>query len=361
MAELAGERVTALLANPPPSLRTFLVTRRDELNVRFFRLAQRYPKLHPDLALLQLAEILPLHAGDEPGAERLLSTIYDLVLLHVARDAFSRQPALATLLRATLIEPSLRRLALEAPERLPAELSNAIENLGSKALAFVAQLGTLAARAPNVEALLLAGAVLAWRLGESRLRKVALAALSSLDPALWLTALGEDRPAREAATVAAALQLEGWRTPSQPAGDVKEGYEIVARLGRFSGFGGVFDRPPELVVTDADDLGDRHHFHVQVGETIFRVEADCYGASLRPAIPGTLGAIRPALHPTKAKSKSASFTLTQAGALQRDGSETLIPELAGATSFLGRDRLVVVTLKDSHAIRVLAPRAATRA
>lgn len=352
--------MTALLANPPAPLREFLVERRDELNLRFFRMAQRYPKLHPDLALLQLAEILPLHAGDEPAAQRLLSAIYDLVLLHVARDAFSRQPALGTLLRATLVESSLRRLALEAPERLPAELSNAIENLGAKAIAFVAQLGALAARAPNVEAFSRAGAVLAWRLGESRLRKAAIAALPSIDPALWLAALGEDRPASDAVTVAAVLRHEGWRTPSHPPGDVKDGYEIVARLGRFAGFGGVFEQPPELVVTDADDLADRHHFHVRVGETIFRVEADCYGASVRPAIPATLGTIRPALHPTKTKSKSASFTLTQAGALQRDGSETLIPELAGATSFLGRDRLVVVTLKDSHVIRVLAPRASTK-
>lgn len=352
--------MTALLADPPPSLRTFLGGRRDELNLRFLRMAQRYPKLHPDLALLQLAEILPLHAGDEPAAERLLSTIYDLVLLHVARDAFSRQPALATLLRTTLADPPLRRLALEAPDRLPAELSNAIENLGSKATAFAAQLGSLAARASNVEAFSLAGAVLAWRLGESRLRKPALAALASLDPVLWLTALGEERSGRDAMSVAAALRHEGWREPSTPAGDVKDGYEVVARLGRFTGFGGIFEHPPELVVTDADDLDDRHHFHARVGETIFRIEADCYGASLRPAIPATLGAIRPALHPTKTKSKNASFTLTHAGALQRDGSETLIPEIAGATSFLGRDRLVIVTLKDSHAIRVLAPRASQR-
>lgn len=351
--------MTALLHDAPPSLRNFLAARRDELNVRFHRLAQRYSKLHPDVVLLQLAEILPPLAGDEPETDALLSSVYDLVLLHVARDAFSRQPALVTLVRETLRDGDVRRLALTAPTRLPASLSNAIENLGAKGAAFATSIVPLAAMATSVDALEIAGAVLAWRLGEARLRQAALAALDSIDGALWLRALDENSASVDAKTVAAALTHEGWRRPTAARNTTSDGYEVVARLGSFAGFGGTFDAPPELVVTDADVLDDRHHFHVRVGETVFRVEADCYGASIRPALPGTLGAIKPALATTKTKTKSAAFALTEKGVLRRDGSEELLPEIAGATSFLGRERLVVVTLRDSHAIRVLVPRAAT--
>ena len=353
--------MTALLASPPPSLRRFLHERRDELNRRFHKLAQRYPKLDPDLVLLTLAEILPplcsaAEGADEPSAiEGLLSSVYDLVLLHTGRDAFARHPGLSLLLRETLHNPAVRRLALLDPEQLPAELSNAVENLDKRGRDFASWLGDLAAQAKTPDELRLAGAVLAWRLGEARLRSAGLAALEVLGPDLWLTALGEQGEAR---AIADSLGREGWRSPI--AEEPGEGYEIVARLGAFAGFGGAFDRPPELVITDADDVNDRHHFYVRVEQSIFRVEADRFGASIRPANPAHLGAVRPALQPTPKLSSKVAFGLSTSGVLLRDGVETKLPELEGATSYLGRERLVVVTLRDSHRIRVLVPRPASR-
>lgn len=360
--------MTALLEELPPVLRSFLQDRCEELNRRFFRVARRYPKLDSDLVLLTLADVLPALCSDgsesqtqlQPQAQidRFLSSVYDLILLHVARDALVRHPGLSVLLKETLRDPAVRNHALRAPDRLPAELSNAIENLDKQGVTFARALGSLARLADSTEALRTAGAVLAWRLGEPRLRKVALAALESLGAALWLAALGETTNTLSAEAIRSSLSEEGWRAPSmQPKSSATE-YEIVARLGEFSGFGGQFDKPPELVVTDLDDVADRHHFHVRVEEAIFRVEADRFGASIRPAHLASLGTIRPALVPTKTRSTKLAFCLTTQGALVHNGHESTIPELQGATSYLGRDRLVVVTLQDSHHIRVLAPKLA---
>lgn len=349
----------ALIPDASPALRGFLAERRDELNARFARAQQRFAKLDPEVALLQLAEILPPLAGDEQGAARLLSSVYDLVLLHVGRDALTRHPGLATLLRETARVPTMRKLLLADPDRLPAELSNAIENLGKAGAQFATELRLLAARADSPAALRLAGATLAWRLGEARLRATALAALDTLDPALWLAGLGIEAAPKRAIHVRDELRHEGWRRPTGEDLALTRGpaqYEVVARLGEFTGFGGAFDRPPELVVTDADDPNDRHHVHVRVEQTVFRVEADVFGASIRPANPATLGAVRPALSPARFGSTPSPFCLTTQGELVRDGVTTTIPELRHATGYLGRERLVVVALADSHRLRVLAPR-----
>ncbi len=349
----------ALIPDAPPALRAFLVERRDELNARFARAQQRFTKLDPEVALLQLAEILPPLAGEEQGAARLLSSVYDLVLLHVGRDALTRHPGLATLLRETARVSTMRKLLLADPDRLPAELSNAIENLGRQGARFAAELPGIAARAESPAALRTAGAVLAWRLGEARLRQTALAALDVHTPELWLAAVGIDASPKRAIQLRDELRHEGWRRPTGEDLAPTRGqtqYEVVARLGEFTGFGGAFDRPPELVVTDADDPNDRHHFHVRVDQTVFRIEADVFGASIRPANPATLGSVRPALSPARSGATPSPFCMTSQGDVVRDGVTTKIPELKQATGYLGRERLVVVALADSHRLRVLAPR-----
>jgi len=81
----------------PPSLRSFLELRADELNQRFGRAKRRAPKLDAEVVLISCLELLPPLAGDEPAAAELLSSVYDLLLLHAARDSWALRPGISEL------------------------------------------------------------------------------------------------------------------------------------------------------------------------------------------------------------------------------------------------------------------------
>jgi len=116
---------------------SWLAARREELNQRFLAARRAHPRLEPAAALAALEAILPPLAEGDADAP-LLSAVYDLVLLHVGRDALAAQPGLSALLREAF--PPLRRLLAEEPRFLPAALSNAVERLGPDGEAFARRL-----------------------------------------------------------------------------------------------------------------------------------------------------------------------------------------------------------------------------
>jgi hypothetical protein len=343
----------------------WLAGRRGELNQRFVRARRRFPKLAPDAVLALLADVLPPLAGPEAGSAELLSSVFDLVLLHVGRDALATSTGLALLLRDVF--PRARALLLARPASLPAQLSNAVENLGARGGELARALGRIAGRVARPEELLDAGALAAWRLGEARLRDAALAAGARLPPRAVLAALElDDWPPEAAALVVAALVEDAWLRPevrfadatlaglvgaapervaaiagrlrgrggelvSEPslinsaaAGELvsepslinsaapdPSAWPVVAQVGDFAGFGGPFRAPPLLV-----DGSTRHRLIARVGDEELRLDADVYGWVCRPSPP--------------------------------TGRPT--------TSRLLVDRALATTDRDSHRIRVHAPR-----
>lgn len=255
----------ALVAGPAAD---WLASRREVLNERFERARRRSPALDPDDVSQWLTDVLPLVAGPEPGAARLCEAVFDLVLLHAGRGAFARCPGLGVLLTDTF--PALRAALLAAPTSLPGALSNAVENLGPAGATFARRLPAVAELAgPD---LLDAGAVLAWRLGEARLRVRALELAARLPPAVVAVAL--DLPVEAVPTAVARLTRDAW---SEPVGEPAAGWRRVGAFGDFSGFGGDFDAPPRVL-----DGGDTHLFHLSSAGRHFRVDADRYGAVVRP-------------------------------------------------------------------------------
>lgn len=345
------------LLNVSTALRDALAARRDELNLRFARARARQPKLDGDRVLIELADVLQRLDSGAPLSADLVTTIFDLVLLHTARDTLATRPGLRALFVTALADAAFRRLALARPTQLLPALSNAIENLGARGADFVDRLVAVSQLTDSVEALLAAGGVAAWSLGEPRLRAYAFAQAASLPSAVWLAAFGGGELTAKDAV--AALGHEGWRHPDPKRGgpwSTSDGkYAVVARLGGYTGFGGPFEKPPKLVVTDADVAGDRHHFHVVSGEQLFRVDADLFGARIRPVNPAQVGTVRPALALAARRANGLAFQLLRDGTLDVDGKTHELPELGGATSYLGRERLVLVTLGDSYRVRVLAP------
>jgi hypothetical protein len=356
----------------------WLAAHRGELNQRFARVRKRFPSLDPDAALLTLAEVLPPLAEPAAGSDELLSAVYDLVLLHHGRGTLSVQPGLDLLLRQVL--PTIRELLLQRPARLPGALSNAVENLGARGADFARVLPELASHVHTADGLLQAGAVLAWRLGEARLRSKALDLAPSLPPGAVLTALGlSDWPVEAMPVVVAALRLTAWQHPREllsaatvaslrGAGPERAqalavqvaampepplaSWRVVARVGAFAGFGGAFQGVPEVLAA-----GDSHRFVVRSGAETLAIEADLFGcvsragdaagASARRVQPPLLSAGKALLGPEPG--------LRADGLVVRGSEQAMLPELAGACTYALHQDALVASFRDSHRLRVAAP------
>jgi hypothetical protein len=361
----------------------WLAGRRAELNRRFERARRRFPGLDGDAVLDLLAELLPPLGGDEPGAATLLSSVYDLVLLHAGRDAFGARPGLGVLLRHTFRVPAMRTLLLARPGNLPAALSNAVESMGSRGVEFARQLGSLAPALNTPDALLGAGALVAWRLGEARLRASALEQGDRLPPRAVLLALElDDWPVESAPLALASLRGDAWCSPRRrikeatlaalpgaapehvtalaghlatKGANPAANWRLVARVGDFAGFGGSFEAPPLVA-----DAGGRHQLFARSGEQDFVIDADLFGWTCRPGTRDEQVEIRtprPVSHGRSLK----RMLLGQGPGLEPDGSfaagerRVTLSALAGASSFTLRPALVAATRPDSYRIRIAVP------
>jgi hypothetical protein len=357
----------------------WLESRREELNQRFLLARRRHPTLAPAPVLALLARAIPPLA-DRGASPALLSAIYDLVLLHAGRDALATHPGLAVLLFDAF--PALLPLLERRPAALVAALSNAVENLGPRGDAFARGLVNLAGGLDDPGLFLKACAVMAWRLGDPRLRVGALAVASALPPRTLLRALALDPWPDPAAPVAlAALETDAWqlpadrlspstlaallRAPEERAGAVEAALRSAAppllsrwrgasQVGAFTGFGGAFDAPPIVL-----DGGDRHTLHVRAGDGFFLVEADCFGWRCRPEPDPQLPVRRPEARGALSRivgrltSAGEAARLMPDGTFELDGEAARIPELEGSTAYSYAPGRLAVTGADSHHVRVL--------
>jgi hypothetical protein len=382
--------VAEVIAGPA---RDWLEASRGALNGRF-RLAQRrFPKLDLQAVLALIAELLPPLAGEgEDGSADLLSSAYDLILLHAGRGTLAPAPGgggshagISFLLRHTF--PRLRHLLLARPGFLPAALSNATENLGRGGADFAREIAGIAGFLRNAGDLLEAGTVLAWRLGEARLRGKALEMAPRLPPRAALSALGlPDWPETAAPLAVSALAADAWRHPQRlftpetlghlereapekretleqalaasPAAPLSE-WTLAGRPGDFAGFDGHFAEPPLLL--KCGDPCSRYRFWVRSGEAHSRIDADAFGWVSRPdpladfpaaeisARPGRLASL------ISGKKESREARLFPDGTFERGGDSVSFPYAKRATSFVARDDFLAFTLADSFRVRVLAP------
>jgi len=292
----------------------WLKRNRDGLNQRI-RLA-RHQGGRPDSALLSawLHRLLPALSARQ-ASDALLQAAFDLVLLLAAQ---SRLPAVARAgsdAQGRLLDalPELAPTLSLRPDLLAA-WSNAVGNLGGRGREFAAALPDLANACPP-ERLLEAGAVLAWRLGEPRLRQRALAIAATLPPTATASAL--DVPVSHLADAMAQLNANAWRRPGRP---------VLTQIGDFNGFGGPFAVPPLLLGTSQG-----HNLHVLCGTLRHRIAADAFGWRCLPDAD-------PAGAPAKAKVPAAAK-----------------PLLAGCSSWvLLQPGVLACTRPDSFRVRIHA-------
>lgn len=367
--------------------RDWLSSRREELNGRFRIARRRSPSLDADAVLALCAELLPPLGGEgEPGADELLSTAYGLLLIHAGRGTLAPRggsnPAISTLFRVTL--PGLRPLLLARPRLLPGALSNAIENLGARGEEFARRIVEVATPLPRPGDLMDAGAVLAWRLGEARLRTEALRLAEGLPAAVTLAALRlPGWPTEAAALVIAALRADAWRRPeeaiaaatleklpkasprkledlrkelSSPPRGLLASWSARGPIGNFSGFDGHFDEPPLLL---AAPESSRHRLWALAANGAFRLDADVYGWSCRPdaaAADYKLGEVKPRgfIASLLGSGDDGGPRLAPDGTLTFGGESAKFPDMASSSSFVAREDFVAWTSPDSHRVRIRA-------
>jgi hypothetical protein len=376
-------RVTGVAAD-------WLAGRRDELNLRFRQARKHFGRLEPEQVLALSGAILPPLAGSgEPGAERLLYAAFDLILLHAGRgllaqsadssDARAGQGWADVLLRETFVQ--LRPILLKEPRRLTGALSNAAENLGPQAPVFVREIVAVGGGLEEPQGLLDAGAVLAWRLGEARLREEALRRAAALPPRVSLNALGlNDWPAEAAPPVLAALETDAWRHPREvfrpetvarlacmsPAerealrarlvdsSVSSQDWKRAAAVENFSGFGGHFDAPPMLL--DPGATASRHRFLLVVPNGTFRLDADVFGCASQPQ-PDTDRSVQTVATRGEQvlaflKGQKDRPRLYGDGRLEGGGLAELVPAAAGAASYHLATGLIAITRADSFRVQV---------
>ncbi|WP_143218913.1 hypothetical protein [Actinokineospora bangkokensis] len=231
--------------------------------------------------------------------------------------------------------PSVARAAGAAPDRVPAALLTAARHVAAAPVGdvagWLAAVAEVAAVVPpaEVDLLLGAAAVAAWRHGVALLRRSAVDTMRALPTEVLVRALGSPVSADGVDRMAA----DPWAAPvgGEP------GLLLRGRVGAFTGFGGQFPRPPVVRA-----VGGR--WYAESAGAAWEVAADRYGWDLRQvaAVPEPDGTAVPPVSPVRLGA-AGEVTDGRGGVLR-------LPELADATSVAGVGDTLAITTRYSHRI-----------
>ncbi|MFL6273681.1 MAG: hypothetical protein ACJ74G_00615 [Blastocatellia bacterium] len=325
---------------------------RDRFNTKFAYARHRFAALDGDAvkehlrsAVAPIAEAV--HATATDRVDAVVDALYDLSLELIGcgflgRD--SRYPALLRAWREML--PCLPHLVAHEPTRLANAVTNAVYNLSTAPTArptfWIDTMTRLGVTCGDVQTFLEAGKVVAWRSGLAEYRDGALAACLNLDEALGRAALGlpmaETTPV---ATIIERLRQDRWLAPAAAASqspDKEKRLRVVAVVGAFRGFGGVFVEPPRVRLHDSEWLAyDR--------EGCWLVTADLFGATFHRAGPRPPASDRPA---------QFDFKIDRSGRVMKGARAETFAQLTDPSSSAATETTLAITLPPSHSIYFVA-------
>lgn len=222
--------------------------------------------------------------------DRLLITLINVALNHLARDIFVRKPVFKSFWNDLL--PPLAVSIGSSPKVVLSSLSNGLEYIlkmdssGVSARRWLDSLTQIGPRCSGVEDLLQVGKILAWTSGMAHFRDAAIKSWSSLDDSLKLAVFGLTNKDRTIEQVSELLQSSPWQKPD---GSKVEGEGFS--LGGCVGFGGPFLKPPTVQKSKQGIIASD-------GEEYRLLYADCFGAvsCLVPANPLVLEDLKASLN-----------------------------------------------------------------
>lgn len=342
------------MLSPSHPLAQQLANNRSRFNALFVEARRQHPRLdaaafldHLRLTVAPIVEAVEHYVPEHTTT--VTDVLYNLSLDLVGQDflgASSRYPFVVAGWQQLL--PMLAYHLAADPARLVGAVTNALYTLslvpGARPQEWIDRLSLLADQCPTVPTLLQVGQVLAWQAGLVHYRASALAVCGQLEPTLARAALNL-APAAASLSIAEVikqLHADPWLLPAQMTARNTETYalQVVARVGAFRGFGGLFITPPTVTFA-------RDHFVVRDAESHWLLTADAFGATFHRIVPeGPADKTEPSRH----------FKL------EADGRVTMaqyqcaahFPELANATSAAANDNTLAVTVPLSHAVYLVA-------
>jgi hypothetical protein len=322
---------------------------RSRFNAKFAEARRFRPKLEAHAFLEHLratvAPIVDAVYGAAPDkAADAADALFDLSLDLLGQELLgpnSRYPAIAEGWAHLL--PRLPDHVAAAPRAFTGAVTNALYNLslepGARPGEWMGGLLGLAPWCADAATLLQAGQVLAWRAGLAHYRLSALDVCGQLDPRVARAALGLSPDAQAPAldTLIDALRADPWLRPDSDSQSRTSRLQIVARVGAFRGFGGLFLAPPTVGRTG-------EHLVARDGANCWLVFADRFGVTFH----------RTDLTPERTRHSRDGFQADATGAVWKGRSKQVFPELANLTSAASTPTTLAVTTPLSHAIYVIA-------
>lgn len=332
---------------PGSALARALARDRDRFNARVALAARRRDRgrLDPSRLACHLVERLaPVVEAVEAIAPRCVDAVcaalFDLSVDLVSREvlgAEGRHAGADAAWRETL--PRLARHLAAAPGRVAAAVTNAALQLELEptvnAAAWLDALAAAAPHCPDVDTLLAAGQVLAWRSGMAHWRESALEVWDRLPDGLASMVLGLDPAASPPRPELRRALDDPFRTPGAPPGD--QVLRLLGTVGGFRGFGGPFLAPPRLA-------SDGQRLWALDGADGFTLHADCFGRT----VVRTQGA------PAEPGAPAEALRLAPDGTLSYRGLTSRFPALAGARCCFAAGALVAVLPPYTHRVALVA-------
>ncbi len=322
---------------------------RERFNARFAYARRLNRRLNPDSFAYLLADYVKPAvdavsrvAPDRVDAvtESLFSASLNLLIRDLLGRA-SRHPEIDA--TWTRLFPAAARLLAEKPDIAVPALSNAVYHLSSESGARPEQwidiMGHLIPQVSSVEELLEAGKVAAWRSGMAHYRTAALETIPQLSDKVANTAVGVFEVKRHLPRNRLRLALDfPWRRPGGTNRDTKPALAIVAKVGGFRGFGGPFDKPPEVAVVD----GELYAFD---DTEAWLITADRFGATFHRAGESSSDG---------GDQQPSDLKIDGKGKVVNGDMSTTFPTLAGAKSSTVSGDTLAVTLPTSHKVFLIS-------
>lgn len=329
---------------PADAFVNVLRSERERLNHEFAAAERRYPELDgAAFKVFLMTSVAPLVALT---AERFPTRVASLALgayelgLELVGQGLAGPRARYPHLNAAFAElfPACIQHVSDQPLLVISSVANAVHQLattpGARTAFWLSELGRLGRTAADVDALLRAGQILAWRAGLAHYRRGALAASDALPTELALAALGASAPVPE---LRDRLEKDPWFDPAQP-----ERAPQVRFVGSFRGFGGLFPEPPSVTRSGAELL-------VSSGAFVWLLTADLFGATLHRATAAELA--------NRAEPALPGELRCAEGTLHFGGCSAEVGNRGRPTSAVALEHTLAVTFEFSHEIALCALRA----
>jgi hypothetical protein len=330
------------------ALASALRSGRTEFNARFAAARRLHPDLQPDAfaVFLETAVNHLICEVEKVRADRLaevVMTAYDAGLELVSQKLAGPGAKTLTVEEAwRRILPKIASLVAISPGRLIPAVCNAAHQLaaapGAHAGQWIDSMENLGPQCSDPDTFLKLGQLCAWRAGLAHFRQNAIALADALPETLVLAAMRAPANSKWG-DILPKLVANPWFDPANVTKNSRT-IRVVAQVGAFRGFGGLFTQPPLVTSTG-------EHFLVQSNEDCWLLIADAFGATFHRASQQEFDAA------TRANRLPGNLKITESR-VEFNGGRFEFPGLGEFTSGAANETTLALSSWLTHSITLVA-------